>query len=205
MGKTNTKNTIKITKINNEDFGSTTSVADVQNLSNEEYQLAKQIAQREHNRYYNGSNSIYFVASNGHDDRNNILWAKRAKELAFISQKNNHFSYAAKCVAASSMAFNCDDEKFINNLINSTPYSFNNICYLANFIEKMKKLSDTLDEMDLEDLKLSGTNLKHINYIRHIMKGIYGVDDYQLIANKLIEIAAKQQDMFMSIYKKKAR
>lgn len=161
------------------------SLEELKNLGDEEYNKAK--------NYGIKQNSI--AIAKGH----RLLLTPSAYELVFTSSKLQKKSFPFKCVVAANVAF-ANDTNFIKVLIEKG-YTYRGILRLIDFIYKVEKANDNAEKLDIKEEIEIGK--RYIRNIRNIMKTQFGITDFKLISNKLIQIAVFEKDLYLSLQKEK--
>ena len=171
----------------------TITINELSKISEHDYELAKNVAKTELEKMYEirgvrieYSPKLVYISSN---------IDIRAKDIAFRNREYSNCSYIIKCIIASNIAF-MNDELFIKILIDNG-YNLGKLMTLIRFTEQINLFD--IQNLDLNTMKITSNELKHIKRICQLTKKFFNVDDYLLVINKITEIIVFKQDLFSKV------
>ena len=160
------------------------TIDDFKNLTQEDYNLAKEIAKKEFIRLNYGKNfgGSFYSTKLGYKREDEVEMAKKIIDTDFMG-----LNYPTKYLIASNIAL-MDDDAFISQLINFN-YSYNHLLPLSTCFKKL-----------INKEEVSTNEMNHINRLTSVLKKYYNLTDFELIYGKLLEVIVFKKEEYINQY-----
>lgn len=123
------------------------------------------------------------------------LLATRALEIATIGTKYRGESTEVQQLIACNIAFP-DNEKIIKILL-SKGLTYDKVCTYSKVVSGLKKIALTAAEFDIDNSITIAD--KKVNGLCSVIRLHTGVSNYNVIVNKISEIAANYKDLYIEL------